>query len=281
MFDDEVRALHRKLICGPYREREEAILSLRLLNPTDIETLAKYEMAQLRRSELRLRSFMAALLISLGLILIAAGAPSGALTLVLWSLLGLVWLVVAIMRGRMSRVGIADALASSRDPRMVPACLSLLEGITALRGSFTSRSSRTEHSLRLALKTLLPRVEHSETLDWSDQQRHALLLAFDEPLFDVDLTLQTLRVIAFAGNKSALPSLRKLSQLRGDGENSRIRQAAIQALPALEERLSQTAEQDQLLRPAQPMDIDVLLRPAVNAATVDEANLLHPIGRDE
>jgi hypothetical protein len=207
MMDDELKALHQRMTRGSYAERESAVLSLRKLPAPDMVALARAEMDSLKRSEKRFRTISGTvLLLAYGLVVLFRWNQNlGPIHLLFWAMIGLLSLGVYAIRQRFSRLGIADALANSTDAAEVPAILTLLEGVEALRTSFTVSSPKTEEHLRTALKGLLPKVTAEQTVNWTDQQRKALLLPFAEPTFDKELTIKTLRVVGFAGTKDALP----------------------------------------------------------------------------
>jgi hypothetical protein len=171
------------------------------------------------------------------------------------------------------RKAVAETIEQSEDTAFVPAALELLSRSGSIRKYFTRTQSRpAEASLRTALKRLMPRLRSGQLDTWTIQQRNALLVPLIEPTFDVELTLCVLKALEQVGGEWALPSVITLTKLKGKGPEARIKTAAEECLPTLQEIAEEERRAGTLLRPVLTQDdqASTLLRSAVGTTTVTE-----------
>lgn len=274
---DELTSLHRDL-CGNSHRREAASTELASLDLDEMERIVRIEVGQRTvRSKRLYRVSVVAGLVAYGSLASLRWFHWPWLSTILISIMlvsnfalwGLIWQ----LNRRGSRTGIADVIEQSQDPAFVPAALTLLSTSPALRKSFSSQSGPVEQRLRRVLTSQLPKMTPESTVGWTEAQRRGLLVPLHEPTFDPDLTIQALRVTAFAGNSSALKTVKDLTRLKGHRSAERIRIAATGALAILEDRLAQNAIPERLLRAAEsPTSNDLLRVPAISNS--DESDKL-------
>ena len=121
---------------------------------------------------------------------------------------------------------------------------------------------------QMALKSLLPRLRPPDSDLLNPTQKMGLYQLLDS--HDAQMCLAALQAVANVGDSRALPRTQALAH----SANLEIRQAALAALPALQERARREVESQTLLRGASApvMSGDILLRPAppVHAVNPDE-----------
>jgi hypothetical protein len=130
-----------------------------------------------------------------------------------------------------------------------------------------------------ALERLLPRLRASDAALLSAQQRttlHRMLTMANVQTYE-EFLINLLAALEQVGDRSAVPYVQELIATRPltDGER-RVRDAAIECLPFLEQNADQTHNIQTLLRAAAPSAPapQQLLRPAAQASDVDAVNLL-------
>jgi hypothetical protein len=186
-------------------------------------------------------------------------------------------------RARRSMAAIVEGLD---DARLIPLALNLL--VHPYVG--------TQESARKALLRLLPQLRAGDADDWTPEQRQALCRIFDTPISYFELTLAVLKALEQIGDERDLPAVRKLADMKTDGnlwtkpfkvskqeaaERARlIRQAAEGCLPYLEIRAEEKKQAQTLLRASEASNTaasETLLRAAEATANVTPAEqLLRP-----
>jgi hypothetical protein len=171
------------------------------------------------------------------------------------------------------RKAVAETIEQSEDTAFVPAALELLSRSGNIRKYFTrTQSWPAEASLRIALRRLMPRLRPGQLDTWTIQQRNALLVPLIEPTFDIELTLCVLKALEQVGGEWAVPVVEKLTKLKGKGPEARIKTAAEECLPTLQEIAEEERRSGTLLRPVLTAEDQaaILLRPAVGTTAVAE-----------
>jgi hypothetical protein len=186
----------------------------------------------------------------------------------------------------------ANLLALSPDNQDV-ALVPFLLDFARRRGDLPGFYQERLEIVGMYLRQLLPRLSPQDTQNWTLEQREALTDILSAPFEDFDLTIAVLRVIAFAGTRSALARVRFLAGLpeyrisatvrKSRRENKKnaewIRQAAQTCLPMLAERHSSLEAPATLLRSSVQSpeeEAKQLLRVAQNPCATEEKELLRP-----
>jgi len=132
------------------------------------------------------------------------------------------------------------------------------------------------------LTLLLPRLKASDAGLLTAEQRACLnrQLAKRDIDREAPLLLAMLKALEQVGDERSVPAVRALAEKPGSGEAAaRVRAAAREALPAVEQSAERWRNAATLLRPADASAApdDTLLRPAAGAQTADDAeHLLRP-----
>ena len=131
------------------------------------------------------------------------------------------------------------------------------------------------------LTRLLPRLTAVDSGLLSTLQRSALYreLAADNVVTNMDLAIAIIHALEHIADEKAVTAVERIAvNLR---LYPRLRQTAIDCLPAIRRRAELARAASTLLRPAEAPADDRLLRPASGPGNTDEALLLRPVGGDE
>jgi len=131
------------------------------------------------------------------------------------------------------------------------------------------------------LTRLLPRLTAADSGLLNAFQRAALYkeLAADSVVTNMDLAIAIIHALEHIADEKAVTAVERIAvNLR---LYPRLRQTAIDCLPAIRRRAELARAASTLLRPAEAPADDRLLRPASGPGNTDEALLLRPVGGDE
>ena len=163
------------------------------------------------------------------------------------------------------RIGLVlRGLAWSEDLRVIgPLCERLREA-----------DEDAQWRAQLTLKNLLPRLQSSDAALFTEGQKKGLYALLHTN--DAVLRVAALKAIGHIGGGCILPEV----EAQAHSPDLTIRQAALEALPALRERARREAESQTLLRGAcaPPTGGDVLLRPAPPVHSANPAEMLRAVG---
>ena len=161
---------------------------------------------------------------------------------------------------------VVQRLSEAWDPRAV--------GVLAVVAQ--ERDAALKHQARQALTNLLPRVKASDAA-YIDAEGMSALVALLEEVDDDPLVLALLQALEQVGDESAIPGVLALHD--SPHVHPKIRQAAAECLPALENRAHLARESATLLRASSGLNpaeaAALLLRPA-SGTTASTDNLLRP-----
>ena len=176
--------------------------------------------------------------------------------------------IMTLQRSRWS----ATLLSKTNDVRMLgPLCLVAADG--SMPYSVMSR----------ALVRLLPKVRHESGVAILPRDMAKLLRLLgdvkgpSEILYDEDLAIEVLAVIADQGGSEALAEVQRLAAYKGEW---RVAEAARQCLPVLLERVESARQREMLLRAA-TAPLEQLVRPASGAGVAEPELLLRPTAGHE
>ena len=141
-------------------------------------------------------------------------------------------------------------------------------------------------TLYRVLTALMPQMKVSDAHLLNASQRGILnsqLMVISEwleaPQYREDFLLAALRALEQIGDKSSLPVVEQLTKMVTPTDSrQRIKEAALECLPALQQNLSHVEQNQTLLRAShQPAaDPNLLLRPIESSAPTDPDQLLRP-----
>lgn len=168
-----------------------------------------------------------------------------------------------------ARRSLITVLEEAEDVSFVPVALTLLRDKTA-----DILPAITE-----LLKRLLPKLHAGDAQAWTPQQYEALLkLLPTRPSKDIELAICVLKALEQIGDARAIPAVTALANAPTDVGTIRLRAAAQECLPYLQQRVAEQKQAQMLLRPAHPhASGETLLRPilCIPSSTPDE-QLLRP-----
>ena len=133
--------------------------------------------------------------------------------------------------------------------------------------------------LHAPVKRLLPQIRADHALQWSKEDKTALLLPLKRPNKDKELTIGCLKALEQVGDASAMPAVRRLvEEVYPAGSQEAIALAAQECLLYLESNTSRFQQAETLLRASETTTRpDILLRPAQPAPdTTPTEQLLRP-----
>ena len=166
-------------------------------------------------------------------------------------------------------------LETTDDLQMVPTILSYL----ARHNPQLDSSKPLYSALTTLLKRLLPAVDSEQTSAWTDEQRGMLVrfVTGYEKVLDETLTLQSMRLLEYIGDRPALTFVQKMAS--GSWVFTPVLRAkAVEILPALERRVVSLEDVKLLLRASdRPNEGKELLRPVLDASIEPADELLRAV----
>ena len=166
-------------------------------------------------------------------------------------------------------------LETTDDLQMVPTVLSYL----ASHNPQLDAAKPLYSALTSLLKRLLPAVDSEQISAWTDEQKRMAILFVTkyEKILDETLTLQSMRLLEFIGDRPALKFVRKMAS--GSWVFTPVLRAkAVEILPALERRVAALEDVKLLLRASdRPNEGKELLRPVLVGSIESADELLRAV----
>ena len=259
--------------------RADAIRQARALSPDALLTLSQLEVQHFKHYHRSLRDkTVLAQCVSVGLIACVSYLMCGKnytfvslMNLIMWAFV--FPNIITYMNGGMhpsrARRSLAAILAEAEDVAFVPVALTLLQDKTA----------EIKPAITELLKRLLPQLQDGDAQAWTPQQYQMLLkLLPTKPPKDIELAICVLKALEQIGDARAIPFVTALANAPTGVGTIRIRAAAQECLPYLQQRAGEQKQAQMLLRPAHPhASGETLLRPAVQIpSSTPEEQLLRP-----
>lgn len=228
------------------------------------------QIARLRQGSVKITLAMAIGGIGLALFSMLHGANHPPSPQMLMSLIGSVVIMIFFaMRGLYTQRNLTQSLMHTDDLRLVAP---LLESAAS--------SEMGGEVAAMILTSLLSRLRASDAELLDTPARANLNRALTTHRRNIEFVLATLQALQQVGDATALPTVQKLAESRGrSAAAQRVRAAAQECLPFLQQRAAQAQASQTLLRASDSLAIpsDTLLRPAQSGNTpVEEKTMLRP-----
>jgi hypothetical protein len=215
---------------------------------------------------------------------------AGALILVLFEI-GIALASIAIVLSQSSKRGrkAVEELASNDDVNMIGPLLdarNLPDGKT--RHKTTAELIQLLPRLRASDAELLTPAQHGKLRSLLNMSQTNVMNKDVWSLFGpanaqmVDLQIAILKAFEQIGDEKALPIVERLAdQQAKTAVQKRLKQAAIECLPSLQQRIELNETSKALLRPAEsPISSEELLRPATHVGELVPDRLLRPVAEE-
>ena len=175
----------------------------------------------------------------------------------------------------------SDGYQPSRARRSLTAVLEEVQDVSFVPVALTLLQDKTKEITPIItdlLKRLLPQLHAGDAQAWTPRQYQALLQLLLTPLKDIDLALCVLKALEQIGDARAILSVTALMNAPTGVGTIRLRTAAQECLPYLQQRAEVQTQLQTLLRPMKPHDSSETLLRSATPTTLDAPNeqLLRP-----
>jgi len=248
-------------------ERAEAQAALRALGPDAVDALLalldKEAVTRQKRKRIGLAILVA--YVCLMVLFIATGNAKN-----MGSLGGMTGGLAALFAATQAQRAAAGALAGYDDKR----------GVGRLAEALEFGEKRLQADIEGALIRLLPRLTASDHALLTPEQRRCLDRAIVKPK-QARLAMAALDAYEQVGDRDSVAVVERMAEGRARGLDPGLAARAAEVLPAMRNAAELVAAAQTLLRPADSVADDMLLRPALGAPDGPAGTLLRPAELDE
>jgi hypothetical protein len=263
----------------------EAMRVARLLPPGQLMTLVRLEAAQYEHCQQQGgRIVLGVLLVTLLAICLLSGMGYTTAFFAIGPVCLALACFLSLYLPKRARNNVRELIADMQDPAFLGAALNLiaLDGVggtssdptVSMESAMIGAISQEAHPITAALSRMLRSVRADQNKLLTKEHRELLMALLTSPRPAVDLKCAILKAQEQIGDETALPVVESLRESR----SHRVRTAAEECLPYLQQRIQQQQQARMLLRASDNSGLsaaDGLLRPAAAADTAPE-HLLRP-----